>query len=245
MSETSQHDIACPTCGAEQRVELIDTLSVDEHPEGRTALLKGEINRVTCPKCGGLFRIDKPMTYRDKENEIFILYDPLVAGRTLPDVEKTFQEGQKLFREVWPAGVALPEMNLVVEWTELVERVLLLEEGLDVRIVEHIKYMMYQQHPGQIPAASKNLVFDEPDSTDEQLCFVVQDRHSHKLEKQFFVARSDYEALLNVFDLNANWNLLVEQFPGPYICGRLRFLMDQREEGFGGEAEEPGAGAPR
>ena len=43
-------------------------------------------------------------------------------------------------------------------------------------------------------------------------------------------ARADYEALLNIFDSGSQLELLKEQFPGPYLNGRLRFLQDAAEE---------------
>ena len=90
--------------------------------------------------------------------------------------------------------------------------------------------MMFQQNPDKLSAEKKNLLFDAQDSTDDQLCFVVQDRATKKLEAVLNFARADYEALVNVFDSGDQLALLEEQFPGPYYNGRLRFLQDQAEE---------------
>ena len=229
MSQKRKHEIACPLCGQEQRVELWDSINVDSDPELREALLLGRINRVECAGCRKSFRIDKPLIYRDREQDIFIHFDPLVGGRTLPDVEKSFREAMGELNRLLPKDVPAPEAHLVVEWSELVERVFLLEEGLDARLVEHVKYMMFQQNADKLPAATKGLLFDAQDSTDDQLCFVVQDRATRKLEAVLNFARADYEALLNVFDSDDQLALLEEQFPGPYLNGRLRYLQDLAE----------------
>ncbi|HPT17716.1 MAG TPA: hypothetical protein PK388_10565, partial [Kiritimatiellia bacterium] len=63
-----------------------------------------------------------------------------------------------------------------------------------------------------------------------QLCFVVQDRATKKLEAVLNFARADYEALVNVFDSGDQLALLDEQFPGPYLSGRLCFLKDAAEQ---------------
>ena len=97
--------------------------------------------------------------------------------------------------------------------------------------MEHIKYMLFQQNPGPLPADSKNLLFNSKDSTDEQLNFVVQDRKTRKLEAALNFSREDYEALVNVFDTEDQLALLQEQFPGPYLSGRLKFLQDMAESG--------------
>ena len=210
-------------------MELWDALVADEDPDLREALLAGRINRVECAGCRKGFRVDLPLIYRDREQDLFIHYDPLVGGRDLKAVEAAFRDGVAELNRLLPPDVPPPEAHLVVEWSELVERVFLLEEGLDARLVEHVKYMMFQQNPDKLPADKKNLLFDAQDSTDDQLCFVVQDRATKKLEAVLNFARADYEALVNVFDSGDQLALLEEQFPGPYYNGRLRFLQDLAE----------------
>lgn len=230
MPNQRQHEIACPFCGREQVVELWDVLDVDAKPELRDQLLANRINRVECPACRKGFRVDKPVGYHDRAQGIYIHCDPLIGGRVLADAEQTFRAAVEELNRLLPADMPAPEMHLVVEWSELVERIFLLEEGLDARLVEHVKYLMYRQNPQKLPAEQKNLLFDAQDSTEAQLCFVVQDRATKKLEAVLNFARADYEALVNVFDSGAQLALLEEQYPGPYLSGRRRFLQDQAED---------------
>ena len=58
---------------------------------------------------------------------------------------------------------------------------------------------------------------------------MVQDRATRKLEAVLNFSRADYEALVNVFDSDDQLALLEEQFPGPYLNGRLRYLQDLAE----------------
>ena len=228
-SITRTHTIACPYCGHEQAVELYDSIRADQDPAARAALLQGRVNRVTCAACGKTFRIDKPLVYQDREAGLFLQYDPLVNGRTLAEAETALAAAQKQLAALLPDGLRPPEMFLVVEWPELIERIFTDEEGLDARLVEHIKYIMYQQNPAKLPALSKTLLFDAQDSTDEQLCFVVQDRATRKLEAVLNFARKDYEALINIFDSGPQLALLHDEFPGPYLNARLKFLADQAD----------------
>ena len=230
MSQKRKHEIACPLCGREQEVELWDSINVDSEPELREALLLNRINRVECAGCHKGFRIDKPLIYQDREQDIFIHFDPLVGDRTLEEVEQSFRAAMDEMNRLLPKDVPVPETHLVVEWGELIERIFLLEEGLDARLVEHIKYMMFQQNEDKLPAQHKGLLFDAQDSTDEQLCFVVQDRKTRKLEAVLNFSRADYEALVNIFDADDQLALLEEQFPGPYLNGRFRYLQDLAEQ---------------
>ena len=127
MSQKRKHEIACPLCGREQEVELWDSIDVDEDPELREELLSSRVNRVECAGCRKSFRIDKPLVYRDREQDIFIQLDPLLGGRTLADVEKSFTEAMEELNRLLPKDVPPPETHLVTEWSELIERVFLLE----------------------------------------------------------------------------------------------------------------------
>ena len=229
MSQKRTHESACPFCGREQAVELWDAVDVGEDPELREALLAGRVNRVECAGCRKPFRIDKPLVYRDPGQGIVVHLEPLAGGCSLAQAEKGFRETLKELEKLMPEDLEPLEIHLVVEWSELIERIFLLEEGLDARLAEHVKYVMYRQNPEKIPAEKKNLLFDAQDSTDEQLCFVVQDRQTHKLEALLNFSRADYEALVDVFDSGAQLALLEEQFPGPYLNGRLRYLQDLAE----------------
>lgn len=210
-------------------MELWDVLDVDEEPELRNMLMSNRINRVECAGCGKGFRIDKPIVYRNWNEEILIHCEPPAGGRSAEEAEKAFCAVRDEMNRMLPEDVEAPELHFVMDWSELVERIFLLEEGLDARLVEHVKYMMYQQNPDRLPAEKKNLLFNAQDSTEEQLCFVVQDRQTKKLEAVLNFSRADYEALVNAFDSGEQLELLHEQFPGPYMNGRLRYLRDQAE----------------
>ncbi len=231
MSTKRQHDIGCPFCGREQTAELWDAIDAGQDPELRTALLAGQINRVTCAGCGKNFRIEKALVYHDREQEILVHYEPLASGITQPQAEQNFREALQELARLLPPDLPAWETHLVLTWNELIERIYLLEEGLDARLVEHIKYMLYQQNPAKLPAKTHNLLFNAQDSTADQLCFVVQERATHKLQAVLNFARADYEALVNVFDSDEQLALLDEQFPGPYYNARQRFLRDQRDAG--------------
>ena len=56
------------------------------------------------------------------------------------------------------------------------------------------------------------------------------DHATRKLEAVLNFARADYAALANVFQADGQGGLLAEQFPGPYLNGRLRFLQEQAEQ---------------
>lgn len=229
MSQKSSFSISCPLCGHPQTVELWEAINIQDDPGLRDALIGNQINVVECEACHKQFRVDKNLVYVDPDQDIMVHLEPPVNGRTLEDISNSFVDAIQTLQRQLPKDITPPDVHLVIEWPELLERIFILEEGLDVRIVEHIKYMMHQQNPAQLPADKKRLLFDAQDSSGDQLCFVVQDLETRRLESMLHFSRADYEGLLNVFDGDDQTALLLEQFPGPYFNGRLRYLQDQED----------------
>lgn len=215
-----------------------DVLDIDREPELHERLLKGEINRVTCASCAGSFAVSKPLVYRHLEQELMVFLDPVNNGRTLDEVVADFSRTVGNLDQLMPTDVPLPEIHLVIEPGELVERIFLREQQMDARLVEHIKYLMYRRNPEKLPAGQMNLLFNPLDSTPEQLCFMAQNRATGRIEAALHFQRSDYDALAEAFAAEAGPSLLEEQFPGPYFSGRLLVLQDLAEEAA--EAEEEG-----
>lgn len=229
MSKKSVHAIACPFCGKDQEVELWDAVSVDDDPQLHEGLLMNRLNTVSCEACGETFRVEKPLFYRDNEAEIFIYFDPVREGHSLEQVEQHFEIAEKQLKALLPPDMPAPKLHLVVEWRELVERVLVLEEGLDPRVLEHIKYMTYRANPDRLPAREKVLLFNAQDTTEENLRFVIQDIQTRKLESQLDFARENYDALADVYS-GEDAGLLDAWFPSPYVNGRLRYLADEEND---------------
>jgi hypothetical protein len=115
----------------------------------------------------------------------------------------------------------------VTSRTELTERIFLFEAGLNERIVEYIKYMIYSRNADRVDPAGKNLLLDVEDSTPEALCFVVQDVETRKLESMMKFERKTYDALSEMFDSDEQTVDLLELFPGPYISARELFLQEE------------------
>lgn len=225
MSEQKPYEIKCPKCGEKQQAELYESLNVGKEPELRDLLMANKINEVTCTGCGFSFRVDKPLIYIDQDHELLIFL--------IPASEKQYDTGEDQFNEfirnmlaLLPADFRAPEVQLVFNRTELVERIFLTEAGLNARIVEYIKHKIYAQNGQRIPPESKAILFNAQDSTEENLCFVVQDIPTRKFEAVLHYPRETYEMLDDMFCDGEKSADLIELFPGPYISARREFLRD-------------------
>jgi hypothetical protein len=76
MSISNLEEITCP-CGEVFEAELLSAISVNDNPELKDALIAGEINLVSCPKCGQMFYAERFILYHDSENELIAFVYPL------------------------------------------------------------------------------------------------------------------------------------------------------------------------
>ena len=218
------YEIKCPKCGAPGRVELYETLNAAEEPELRDELMANRLNAVECHGCHFSFRVDKPLLYHDPKRGFMIYWAP--DGERDPEIAtETFRKlAEELPDAVDLAAGPPPALHLVFARVELVERIFLLEAGLDERMIEYVKYLIYANNVRKIDAATKRILFNAQDSTAENLCFVVQDLASKKLENVLHYGRPAYEALAETFRHNPT-TPLHELFPGPYVSARQLALM--------------------
>ncbi len=226
MSQQSEYPIRCPKCGHEQGVALYDAISVKEEPALRAQLMENRLNAVTCAACGFGFRVEKNLVYSDPDRKVLVFLVPVAASDYARGEEQFVALLGDLSR-LLPDDVHAPSVHLVFSRTELVERIFLLEAGLDERLIEYIKYTLYTRNANRLDPADKLLLLNATDSTPEHLCFVVQDQATRKFEAMFQYSREAYDGLREAFSTDAQSADLLEMFPGPHISARALLLKEQ------------------
>lgn len=226
MSEKKHYPISCPKCSELQEVELYDSLNVHEEPFLRDELMQNRINQVNCASCGFHFRVDKPLVYTDPSLNFIVFLNPMAE---MPDIrnQQEFMGWMERVNKALPDGIDAPDVHLVSNRTELVERIFLVEEELDARVIEYVKHIIYSRNLSKVDPGKKILLFDAQDSTAEKLCFVVQDAATRQLESVIEYSRQAYDGLCEMFDQDEQTASLMELFPGPYISARAIFLADK------------------
>lgn len=235
MSQQNEYPIRCPKCGHQQTVMLYDAVNIKTSPELREQLMQNKLNAVTCAACGFNFRIDKNLVYSDPAHKLLIFWVPVAES----DYARGEEQFIALLRELsglLPDDVHAPTVHLVFNRVELIERIFLVEAGLDERLIEYIKYMLYTRNAERLNPATKVLLFNATDSTPEHLCFVVQDAATRKFEAVLQYGRDAYTALAETFNGEEKSADLLELFPGPHISARALLL---KERTAGQETEPP------
>lgn len=228
MAQQSTYPIRCPKCGHEQTVTLYDAIDVKAEPALRAQLMENKLNAVVCEACGFGFRVDKNLVYSDPTRKLLLFW--------VPTSEDNFAQGEEQFVSMLrdlsgllPDDLHAPSVHLVFTRVELIERIFLIEAGLDERLIEYIKYTLYTRNAARIAPEQKLLLFNATDSTPEHLCFVVQDAKTRQFEAVLQYSRDAYTALKETFaDAEKSVDLL-ELFPGPYISARALLLRERPE----------------
>lgn len=222
-----EYTIRCPQCQHEQDVRLSDKLDANARPDLKERLMDNTFNRIECEDCGFSFRADMPVLYTDLKKGIIIHWIPL-HSQPLEVIQKEFEASQDEMRRQLPKGTPIPRLQLVLTRVELVERIFLLEQDLDERLIEYVKYLIYQNNAERVPAKDKNLLFNAQKSDDHNFCFVVQDINTASFDEVLTYPRSQYQKLKNQF--MADDDELTELFPGAYKNARLVYLERNKAE---------------
>lgn len=219
-------------------MDLYESINIKTDPALRDQLMANQVNSVTCRNCEFSFRVDKTLVYNDPDRHLLIYWIP-VADRDSEAGEEQFAGLLRQLNAALPDDLRAPAVHLVFNRTELVERIFLLEAGLNERLIEYIKYTIYTRNT-RLDPARKNLLFNTQDSTPEHLCFVVQDVATRKLEAVLQYDRKAYQALHETFAAEDKSADLLELFPGPHISARLLLVRESQAEG----SEPPSSSAP-
>lgn len=98
MSISNLEEIKCP-CGEVFEAELISAISASDDRELKEALIAGELNIVSCPKCGEMFYAECFILYHDSINELIAFVYPLSFQNQAAQCRQKMQKEFKLALE--------------------------------------------------------------------------------------------------------------------------------------------------
>lgn len=227
MSRSKQYTITCPGCGAQQEVELYEAINVSTDPALKLALLENRLNRVMCADCDADFRIDLPLVYNDPEHQMLIHWIPETTDRSWRRIVEEFDRTMEQINALLPTDVQAPTVRLVLTRVELVELLFLLEVGMNQRVVEYVKYSIHTRNPEKADPRMFRLLLSVQDSTDDELCFVLQNAETNELGTVLRYDRAAYQSMCELHDETPEE--FFELFPGPLISARA-LLLEEADE---------------
>lgn len=228
MSISKTVNISCPSCGTPREVTLYEAITVSTDPELKDALMHNQLNRVECSDCELNFRVDLPVLYSDPNNNILIHWVPETEQTSREEILEEFELSMEKMNASIPEGVEIPNVRLVLSRVELVELIYLIEAGFNQRVVEYVKYSMYTRNPEKMDPHKFRLLLNVQDSTEDELCFVLQNAQSQELGSIMRYGRSAYDSMVDLYKENPDE--FMDMFPGPCISARNLLLEDEAYE---------------
>lgn len=207
--------VNCPHCGAAQNVTPVTVI----RPSDTTLqdLYHGTLNRVPCDQCGTEFLLDVPVLFRDDDACVLIYYVPLRDPRQWAAAEAKMQD---VTRQVFAAepGVKAPECRLTMTRNAFIEKISLHLHRLEDRLVEYVKYQLYNSPGRKIDAVRHELLYDFSVCDEQKLPFLVFDRESGRATAATHLPMDVYCELADTFLADSGLKEELEKlFPGSCV----------------------------
>jgi hypothetical protein len=137
-------NVTCPACGKQQDCPLVQTIDPRENPGDKQKLLDGELDVLVCA-CGKRTQLAANVLFRQGD----------YTCQVVPGGEKAMEEAAAAFAASGIGGTR----RLVPSLNALVEKVKLLDAGLDDRAIEMTKVLLL----ASIGELERVLLFDTLD----------------------------------------------------------------------------------
>ena len=131
MSRNYPDKAVCPECGWVHDFTVNPVINAETEPELKQKLLSGELFTTTCPECLNTFRVIFDCLYHDPARKLMIQF-------CHPDKTETYR---RIFDELCMENPSFDNyvLRIVTGYYDLVEKIQIVENGLDDRVIEMCK----------------------------------------------------------------------------------------------------------
>lgn len=215
MSLFNTTPLACPHCSQMVDVQVYASINADRRPDLRSAILDHSLQRVTCPHCDMVFRLEPQLTYLDMQRGQWLAAFP---RQRLPQWQAVEQEVQASFARAYGASAGPAEREiggdlqarLVFGWRALREKLVAHDLKVDDVQLELVKLLLMRgmDEPPLPLGAVLRLTGTDEDTGEWQ--FEVLDRDDEVIEELSVPA----ELLDDIAEAPQDWAALQAQLEG-------------------------------
>ncbi len=166
------------TCYAPVDFEYEEVVDLEKNPEAANQIMAGSFMEVQCPKCGKVLHPEFPFIIKHEGKKIDIQFLP------------------ERMRDDYLRGLSKycfkKEGRIVIGFQELAEKLKIINEGIDDRVTEVIKYYMVSKIEADQKPKDEIRAFFECTDKDGNLVFLVQGLNDHEAA-QLTIPKSFYE----------------------------------------------------
>jgi len=128
----------CNACGFAFPVALHGSVNATCEPELKQKLINRELITFVCPKCGACSDTPHDILYHDMVQQIMIIYASKNANGVSSIATTALNFGEDVLKNY--------RLRIVTEWNHLVERIAVIDAGLDDFIFESVKTHVWLTH---------------------------------------------------------------------------------------------------
>ena len=200
MSINNKQSVKCPKCGQLSDITVWSSITVKDSPDLKEDLLHGKINIFRCPSCHQAALMPSPMLYHDEEKKLMISFTPCADSA----------QEQQLYDSIMKSSAESGELNklegynlrFVTDYNELLEKLLIFDNGLNDKAIEVIKLMIIMQDSDK--CEQRSCRFGKRDGA--ELEFMIADRKENQI----------YTSKVPLDSYNAVWEQLRASGVKPY-----------------------------
>ena len=200
MSINLKQSVKCPKCAQMSEVTVWSSITVKDSADLKKDLLEGRVNIFRCPNCAQAGLMPHPMLYNDEDKRLMITFSPaddaVVKQQLFEKVQSASKESGELEK--------LEGYNLrfVSDYNELLEKILIFDNGFNDKAIEVIKLMILSQ---------------DIDKSEQRSCrFGKSENGNMEFMIHDFIENQVYTSQVPVETYNTIWQSLKESGVKPY-----------------------------
>ncbi|MCR5600234.1 MAG: CpXC domain-containing protein [Ruminococcus sp.] len=205
MSKNHVEKIKCKKCGKESDYLVWEIMDTNIDPQMKEQIRNGEAFRWHCPHCDNNSLIFYPTIYHQVSDKYLLCYvpgDPTTAEKCMRDLEKDPGDSGYTFDSSFTKRV-------VYDMNQLREKLMILDEGLDDRVIEIMKIFI-----------AANVFKHKPEHQIVDFLF-----HADENGERSFAIRFDNESWGSAAFVMSSYDQIAEQFK-KILAKNDEFIID-------------------
>lgn len=160
MGQIKTYSITCSKCKYVGNIAVSDTVNIDSTTDNKEKIMKRLFFKFRCPECKNDFQAEYPVLFESLENNVLLYFVPKADEKKLEKVKNLAVSndfGKK--------------MRIINNQNELVEKLLIFDDGYDDIIIEYLKTVIEKSVAKEQKEKMKDLYYSG--MRGDSLLFVV------------------------------------------------------------------------
>lgn len=174
MSKPTMISAQCPNCQADIEIPYYEDVNVTTEPTLKEAILSGDFFKYTCPSCGETLPIAGPFLYHDQDATAMFYFCPPGFDQSTEKLNEMLQ----MIESMEGDRASHYQARFVSSIDKLMEKIYILDAGLDDRIVELVKLAYLKHYAADLQSKGRvraTLFMPGLDDEEAQIVFMLGD----------------------------------------------------------------------